>query len=99
MEQKAADKLDRIQRDNPRLVTARVVLPFKGHAAIFHRQQPSIGDCNPMRVAGQILQHLLRAAEWWFDVDHPLDPFRFAAQSFERGWLGPTRPFSLETPL
>src|SRR5450432_201029 len=36
-----------------------------------------------MRVAGQILQNLPGAAEWWFGVDNPLDPFSLAAKGFE----------------
>jgi len=49
-------------RQDVKHVAVRIVLPFKSHAAVLHRQQPSVRNGNPMRVAGQILQDLFRSA-------------------------------------
>src|SRR3954466_7241710 len=96
MKKKTPDELDRIQRQNSDFVTTRIVFPLKGHAATFYRKQPPIRDCNSMRVAGQILQDLLRAAERWFSENNPFAPSRLAAQSFEGGWIRQAGPLSEE---
>ena len=52
-----------------------------------------------MRVAGQILQNLLRPAEGRFGMDHPFDAFRLAAQRLERGRFRQTGHLSVEAQL
>ena len=80
-----------------RLVAVRIVLPLESHAAAFHRQQPPIGDGNPMRVAGQILQNLLRSAKGRLCKDDPFDSPRLLAQGLERRPAVQDRPSLHET--
>jgi hypothetical protein len=47
------------------------------------RQQPVIGDRNPMRVSAEISQNLQRAAEGWFGVNNPVLPMQSPEQSME----------------
>ena len=50
-----------------------VVLPAERDAAIVGGDQPAVGDGDAVRVARQIAQHLLGAAERVFAVDDPVD--------------------------
>src|SRR5580704_2742982 len=52
-----------------------------------------------MRIAGQILQNLLRSSEWRLGKDDPFDFSRLAAQRFERAWLHKTSHLSMEPQL
>jgi hypothetical protein len=73
MKQKAPDELGRIERHDFGLIAVGVILPQKSRLAACNRQNPAVRDGDPMRVAGQILQNLLRSAEWRFDVNDPFD--------------------------
>src|SRR5665213_3240462 len=84
VKQEAPDELDRIERHRLRLVAVGIVLPQERHLAVFYRQDSAVGNCDPVRVASQILQNLLRAAERWFHMDNPFTPGGAAAQCFER---------------
>ena len=55
------------------LPRCRVVAPSECHRAVVHAHKPGIGDGDAMGVSGEIGQYLLRSAEGWFGVDHPLD--------------------------
>ena len=50
----------------------RVVLPAEGDLTVSKSLQPVIGDGNAMRVASQIMQHVLRTAERRLRVHHPV---------------------------
>ena len=63
------------------LVAVRVILPAEGDRLAIEGQEPVIGDGDPMRVPGQVLQQVLGAAERRFGVDHPL----FLAQRLQEG--------------
>ena len=56
-----------------------VVLPLEGDALFVHRDQPAVGDSNPMGIAGQIGQYSVRSGKGTFGIDGPLD----LAQGFE----------------
>ena len=99
MQQKASDELRRFQSHDLRLIAARIVLVLETHAALFHRQQPSVRDGDPMGIAGQILESLLRSTEWRFGEDNPLDFLRAAAQSFKGGRIRQTGHLSVEAQL
>src|ERR1700722_17262853 len=49
-----------------------VVLPLEGDALVIEREQAAVGDGDPVGVAGEIAQHLLRTAEGALAIDHPL---------------------------
>ena len=72
MEQEAADELDRIEGHDAAAVAMSGVPPAEAHLSVIEAEESSVGDGNPVRVAGQILQHMLGSAERRLGVDHPL---------------------------
>ena len=60
------------QRHRLGAMVVGVVLVAEGHPAVVELHQPVIADGHAMRVAGQVLQHLLRSAERRLGVDHPV---------------------------
>ena len=71
-EEEAAQEL--IDRESHQLLFVVVsgVAPAKGDLSFGKREQAMIGDGYAMGVAAQILKHILRAAEGWFRVHHPV---------------------------
>jgi hypothetical protein len=63
MEQEAADELDRVELHGAAAVAMSGVSPSEANLAVIETEESSVGDGNPMRVAGQILQHMLGSAE------------------------------------
>ena len=72
MEQEAADELDRVERHDAAAVVMPGVAPAEAHLAVIEAEESSVGDGNPMGVAGQVLQHVFGSAEGRLGVDHPL---------------------------
>ena len=72
MEQEAADELDRIEGHDAAAVAMTGVPPAEAHLSVVEAEESSVGDGNPMRVAGQVLQHMFGSAERRLGVDHPL---------------------------
>src|SRR5664280_1940441 len=72
MEQEAAHELDRIEGHDAAAVATTGVPPSEAHLSVVEAEESSVGDRYAMRVAGQILQHMFRSAEWRLGVDHPL---------------------------
>jgi len=60
------------ERHRTALVAVRVILPAKSDLGVRHIEQAVIGNRYAMRVASQIMQHMLGAAEWLFGVDDPV---------------------------
>ena len=54
------------------LATMGVVLVTEGNLAVDKGQESVIGDGNSVRVAGQVLKHMLRPSEGAFGIDHPV---------------------------
>ena len=71
VEEKPADKLDGVQRHELDWLVMGRVSPAKRDPATLHRDEAPVGDRNPVGVACQILEHLLRAAKWALEMDHP----------------------------
>ena len=44
----------------------------EGNLAVDKGQESVIGDGNSVRVAGQVLKHMLRPSEGAFGIDHPV---------------------------
>ena len=80
MEQEAADELDCIEAHDAAAVSMSGVSPAEAHLSVVEAEESSVGDGNPMRVAGQVLQHMFRSAEWGLGVDYPL----FSAQGTQQ---------------
>ena len=72
MEQEAADELDRIEGHDAAAVVMPGVAPAEAHLSVIEAEESSVGDGNPMGVAGQVLQHMFGSAERRLGVDHPL---------------------------
>ena len=50
-----------------------VVLPAEADLSVGESDEPAVGDGDPVGVAAEIVEHLLRAAERALGVDHPVD--------------------------
>src|SRR6185503_13478780 len=48
------------------------VAPAEGDLSALDRDEAAVGDRDPMGIAAEIGLHLVRAAEGWLGVDHPL---------------------------
>src|SRR5882724_6908678 len=88
MEQKAPDELVSVEGHDLRLAVMPVVLPAEANPAIHQADQAGIRYCDTVRVAAEIGQHLLGAAEGRLGVDHPLDPPQFTDTPGEGGRRG-----------
>src|ERR1700678_2109106 len=86
MEQEAADELDSFEAHDAVPVAMPGVPPAEAHLSVFEAEQPSVGDGDAMRVAGQILQHMFRSSEGRLGVDHPLCSAQGAKQSVKCAW-------------
>ena len=51
-----------------------VVLPFEGDTPLIQREEPAIGDSDPVGIARQVGQHRFRAGKGTFGIDHPFLP-------------------------
>ena len=76
MQQKAAGELVGGNSHDPGvlLVFVAIVFPLKRDLSVLQGNKPLIGDGNPMGIATEIGERLLRASEGWFGID---DPFPF----------------------
>src|SRR6185437_12656271 len=72
VEKEAPDELSSLESHGAASVVVPRVAPAKAHLAVLDAYQPSVRDGNPVRVACQILQHMLGSAERRLGVDHPL---------------------------
>ena len=88
MEQEAADELGRIESHDAAAVVMPGVAPAEAHLAVFEAEKSSVGDGDPMRVAGQVLQHVFGSTEGRLGVDHPLSSAQGAKQRVKCAWRG-----------
>ena len=83
MEEKPPDKLDGVQRHEFGLVAVGRVSPAESDPAILHGDEASIGNGNPVRVAGQVFKDLFGSAKWRFGMDHPVLVFELSKEAVE----------------
>jgi len=50
----------------------RIVFPTKRDSFILERHQSMVGDGDAVRIAGEIVQNMLRTAEGWLGIDDPV---------------------------
>ena len=72
VEQEAADELRGLKSHRAAAVVVPGVAPAKAHLSVLEADEPSVGNGDPMSVAGQVLQNVLGPAEGRLRVDHPL---------------------------
>jgi hypothetical protein len=77
VEQKSPDELVRRKGHGFLLIVIAVVSPTKFHLALFDVDEPMIANGHPVRVAADIVHHLLWSGERWLGVD---DPFHVSRQ-------------------
>ena len=83
MKEKTAKEL--LRRDGHQLLLAfvRIVFPTERHSSISDIDDAVIGDGNAMRIAGQILENVLRSSEGSFGVNHPILTKQRSKESME----------------
>jgi hypothetical protein len=86
MEQEAADELGRIELHDAAAVVVPGVSPSEAHLAVLEAEESSVRDGNPVRVAGQILQHMFGPSERRLGMDHPLSPTHVPKQRVKSAW-------------
>jgi len=77
------NELDSVERHHLLCVTVGRIPPAKTYFAILAGDQSSTSKCNSMRVAGQILQNVLRTAEWTSGIHDPVDSLEFVHEAIE----------------
>ena len=86
MEQETSDELDRIELHDAAAVVVSGIAPAKAHLSVVETEQSSVGDGNPVRVAGQVLQHMFGSSERRLGIDHPLSPTHVPKQRVKSAW-------------
>ncbi len=99
MKEKAANELNRFQCHGLDLVPVGVVFPLEADPALGQGNQPTVGDSNPVRVARQVLENLLRSAERTLGVNHPFNLTGLTAQCLEGVRFGQRFQVSVELEL
>ena len=84
VEQKAAQELLDRQGHQALLVAVSGVSPAEGDLVTGQRQEAMVGDSDPMGVAAQIVENILRAPEGRLAVDDPV----LAEQGAQEGGEG-----------
>jgi hypothetical protein len=85
MEKKPSQELLRGYGHQLLLVAMRVIFPPERDLVVFQSHESMVGDSNPMRVARQIMQNMLRPSEGWFDIDNPVVSIKRPEERTE-GW-------------
>ena len=68
MQQEAPDELVGIERHAFLLAAMAMVTPAECDFAVFHADEPGIGDGDAVGIARKVDQHLLRSAEGWLSI-------------------------------
>src|SRR3954452_851949 len=73
MQQETADELAGRQAHDFGPLRMPVILPAETDLSVGESEEPIVGDGNPVRVAAEIVEHLLRTAERALGIDDPFD--------------------------
>src|SRR5260370_33548767 len=63
VKEKTTNKLDRIQGHRLGLIAVGIELPFEGYPTVLHRYKSPVGNGDPVRVSGQVLDNVYMHAE------------------------------------
>jgi hypothetical protein len=80
-------------------VVMGVVLPSEGDVGIVNRENAVIGNSHAMRVASQIVQHMLWTVKGWLGVNDPVFSKQGAQECCEGFFIGQREAFSVERQL
>jgi hypothetical protein len=72
VEKETLEELDRSQSHDLLLVSVSAVLPAERDLILLHGNQALIGERDPVRVASQVIDNLVRAGHGRLRVDHPI---------------------------
>ncbi len=72
MQEKAADKLGRIQGHQPDGIVFAAISISEGDLISFHLDQPVVRNGHPVSVSPQVIHHGFGAGKGWLAVHHPL---------------------------
>jgi hypothetical protein len=83
VQHEAVDELDGIESQELLFISVGGIPPAESNLTILHLNQTSVGDRHAMRVASQILEHMLGPAKWSLGIDDPLETSKPVEQSIE----------------
>ena len=87
MEQEAAQELVDGQSQEPLLVGMCGVSPAEGEVALLKGDESAVGDGDAVGVAAEIAQRVLRSAEGWLGIDHPVVAEQGSEPCGEASWF------------
>ena len=68
----------------------RIVFPEKRDSIILERNQSMVGDGDAVRIAGEIVQNMLRTGEGWLGIDDPVLAKELSEKMAKATWLSET---------
>ena len=81
MQQKSSDKLDRSYGDGHNFISLSI-LCIEDHFAVIKRLDPTVGNGDPMGVAGNVLEYVIRPFDRLPHTDNPLVSVEFIFKQF-----------------
>ncbi len=72
MQEEPANEFFRVKRHWLHPASMGIVAPEGSYFSVFQRQNPLIGNCNPMSISAKISDDLIRAAKWRLAINNPL---------------------------
>src|SRR5918995_1059534 len=80
VQHESVDELDGVERQQLLFISVGGIPPAKSNLTILHLNQTSVGDRHAMRIASQILEHMLGPAKRSLGID---DPFETSKPGFD----------------
>ena len=90
VDQEAAQELICGDRHDLLLAAVRIVFPAKRDPIILERHQSMVGDGDAVRIASEIVQNMLGAAEGWLGIDDPVLAKELSEKFSKVTWLDKT---------
>ena len=87
VEEEAPDELLGRERHDFRLIVVAVVAPVECDLPVFDIHDAMIGNRDPVRVAAEVVHHLLRSGERRLGVDDPFGVAHCIEMPAENPWL------------
>ena len=81
MQEKTAEELIGGKGHLPLLIAVGVILPAEGHFFAVKAQQTMVADCNAVGITSEIVQNVLRSAEWRLGIYDPILPTQLVEKS------------------
>lgn len=72
VDEESPNELDRIEGHGARLMVMSVVLPLETDVAVLKGKEALVGDCDPVGVASEIFENLMRSPKGRLGIDNPV---------------------------